>query len=242
MAKIPGWKANILVEGYNIASRTNEFSASLGFEELEGTCYTDAAKSYLPGTLEARITAAGIVDPAAGNVHAALKTLAVSAEEVVSLVIPTSATSATPAVGDPALSIDTQRFKYDVTPDLAGYVGWAIEAACRGNDTDWGTVLHWGAETNTGNGSSVDNAASTANGAVASLHVTAATASATITFKVQHSANGTAWVDLITFTLTGVAINGERGTATGTVNRYLRATWTFSLADNCTFAITCARL
>jgi hypothetical protein len=81
-------------------------------------------------------------------------------------------------------------------------------------------LLHpLGAESSTGNGSSVDNSASSANGGRANLHVTAATGSGTVI--CQHSADNSVWVDLITFTATAAATS-ETKEVDGTVNRYTR--------------------
>jgi hypothetical protein len=82
-------------------------------------------------------------------------------------------------------------------------------------------LLHpLGAETGAGSGTSVDNAASSANGGRGNLHVTAATGSGTV--KVQHSTDNAVWADLVTFTA-ATGATSETKEVTGTVNRYLRA-------------------
>jgi hypothetical protein len=54
--------------------------------------------------------------------------------------------------------------------------------------------------TATGNGTAVDNAAATNNGGAGHLHVTAASGTTpTLNGKIQHSVDGSTWVDLITF-------------------------------------------
>jgi len=71
---------------------------------------------------------------------------------------------------------------------------------------------------------SVNNLAATTNGAVAHLHVTSKSGtSPTINWKVQHSADNSLWVDLMTFTQ-ATDLTSERIAVTGTVNQYLRAT------------------
>lgn len=72
-------------------------------------------------------------------------------------------------------------------------------------------------------GASVDNGAATTNGAVAHLHVLSKSGtSPTVTWKVQHSADDSMWVDLMTFTA-ATDKTSQRLAVTGTVNRYLRA-------------------
>lgn len=89
------------------------------------------------------------------------------------------------------------------------------------------------------NGTTVDNTASSANGYRANLHVTAATGTGG-TIKVQHSVDGTTWVDLATFTA-ATAATSESKAATGTVNRYLRSVATINSTSSLTFVCGIAR-
>ena len=72
----------------------------------------------------------------------------------------------------------------------------------------------------------VDNAASSANGGFAILHVPINTVGGGITtIKVQHSADDITYADLITFTTVAASTTtSELKAVSGTVNRYLRAT------------------
>lgn len=95
------------------------------------------------------------------------------------------------------------------------------------NQIENGVVLAGNlAVSTTSTGSAVDNAASSANGGVAHLHVTANTRNGTAVAKVQHSANNSTWADLVTFTTisTGTTTSQRSVVNSGTtVNRYLRA-------------------
>lgn len=91
----------------------------------------------------------------------------------------------------------------------------------------------------TANGTSVDNAASSANGYRANLHVTAATGTGG-TIKVQHSVDNSTWVDLATFTA-ATAATSETKAATGTVNRYVRSVATINATSSLTFVCGIAR-
>lgn len=74
-------------------------------------------------------------------------------------------------------------------------------------------------------GTAVDNGASSANGAGATLSVDETLALGGYTnwiVKVQHSVNNSTWADLITFTALTAGQTAERKTVTGTVNRYTR--------------------
>lgn len=106
---------------------------------------------------------------------------------------------------------------------------------------DLGASLHnLVAETATANGTTVDGGASSANGGVAVLHVTAYTGLTDVDVVVQHSTNGTVWATLATFT-TVTDVTSERVMVAGTVNRYLRAAWTATGTGSITFVAAFAR-
>lgn len=106
-----------------------------------------------------------------------------------------------------------------------------------------GVVLHaLEAETATGNETSVDNAASSAYGGVAQLHIEIASASDTLDVIVQHSADNSVWVDLITFAQAAV-VGTQRVSVTGTVHRYTRERHVIGgTAPSFTYAVGFARL
>jgi hypothetical protein len=63
--------------------------------------------------------------------------------------------------------------------------------------------------------------------------------------KVRHSTNDSTWSDLITFTAVTAAPASERVAVTGTVNRYIQTTvtWTGSgSSESATYAVGLARL
>lgn len=149
---------------------------------------------------------------------------------------------AAPAVGNPAFLSTFEQVSGQV--DGTGTVALAVEFSGgltgAAQERPFGVVLAPGTSLSaTTNGTSVDNAAASTNGLVAMLHVTA-TASGSWTLKVQHSTNDSTWADLITFSANGSAITSERGTSSGTVNRYLRFQATRT-AGTSTFWVTAAR-
>jgi hypothetical protein len=82
-------------------------------------------------------------------------------------------------------------------------------------------LLHpLGQETATGSSDGVDlGVIAITNGGRGTLHVTAVTGSSTI--RIQHSADGSVYADLIVFTVVS-AITSESIEVSGTVNRYVR--------------------
>lgn len=132
---------------------------------------------------------------------------------------------AAPAAGDPAYLL--------TGVDIAGNIVMDGKApAIRGDfvpmpgymdGQPWGKVLMPSTSlTETTNGATVNDIASSANGAHANLHILA-TASGNFAFTIEHSANGVDWATLGTaFTADGSAIASEYKTFTGTINQYVR--------------------
>lgn len=76
---------------------------------------------------------------------------------------------------------------------------------------------------------SVDNGASTANGGAGYVQLTALTldGGTNLTVKVRHSADDVTYADLLTFTAL-TAVGAERKAVTGTVNRHLASSWSYT--------------
>jgi hypothetical protein len=149
---------------------------------------------------------------------------------------------AAPAVGDPAFLSTMEQINYTIEGTEAVLVNVDTVKAQTGNDQErvWGVVLAPGTSLSaTTDGDSVDNGASSANGALAHLHVTG-TSAGNWTLKVQDSADDAAWADLITFTGDGSTLWAESGTVAGTVDRYVRFQAT-RVAGTTTFWVTLAR-
>jgi hypothetical protein len=106
----------------------------------------------------------------------------------------------------------------------------------------WGVVLEPGSTSRvaTLTGASVDNGASSANGAIGYIHITASDAG-TWVLKIQDSTDDSVWADLITFSADGSAIASEQGSVSGTVDRYTRALLTRT-SGAITIAVTLVRL
>ncbi len=79
-------------------------------------------------------------------------------------------------------------------------------------------------------GTTVDNAASSANGGSGYLEVIALALGnrTNLLCKVQHSVDNITYIDLVTFTAVTTAPNGQRVTVAGTVNRYLQSQYAWT--------------
>ena len=144
------------------------------------------------------------------------------------------------AVGNRCFLLSAKEVNYTIDSSVADAV--TVASNFVGERATSGVSLKpLAAESSSTDGTAVDNSSSTANGAVANLHVTAAS-SVTGTIKVQHSADNSTWADLITFTaISGSSATSEIKTVTGTVNRYLRYSSTIS-AGSLTYSVAIGRL
>jgi len=211
----------LIVDEVNLSGdsrQVGDFGTTRQIAPIEG--WSDGVVHYSLGQTEHMLSGYQAVfnNTAALGSHTELSAIE---EYVISLPI---GIRAAPAIGDPAFLSSMNQTLYTVDGTDAVLVNAEFVKAITDSDHEaaWGVVLAPGtAFTATDNGASVDNAASSASGALAHLHVTVSDGG-TWAYKVQDSANNSDWADLITFSSDGTVIAGERGDVAGTVDRYLR--------------------
>lgn len=233
MAFVHGKGAAVLVGQYDLSAFLNNFESAATADTAEVTAFGASAKAYVAGQRDATLSFSGFFDGAASAVDPVLSAALANAR------IFTLAPAGAAAIGNRAMLAEAFETGYTVTAPVADAVNISAEAQVSGGVASGVVLANLAARTATGNTTANDNAASTAGGAVAHLHCTAFTGT-DITIKVQHSADNSTWVDLITFAQL-TAAGSERASVTGTVNRYLRVniSGTFTSA---TFAVAIARL
>lgn len=226
----PGKATQVLVGSQDMSGVLNDsnFDASAGTADV--TCYGSDDVVVIPALKDGTVTLSGFADVESASVASV-------SEAVASL---QGSTSLTPVTwyGDGGQTIGrTVRLLSGVLTgaNVASPVAGAVTAQTSFQGSE-GPRFGWslrvlGARTSTGSGTGYDTTtgagvvARRAGGAVAHLHVTSASASSTISavVKVQHSSNGSAWSDLITFTAATTAMS-ERKTTTTAVKQHLRET------------------
>lgn len=198
----------------------------------DSTTFGKSAKTYIPTLTDSTLSLEGLWDGAIGAV-----------DEVLAPVLGGGAKPLTIGVGGLAHGTvakltDALEVKYQVKAGVGGLVEVAAEFQANEGGLSGFSLLDLGAQASTANGTALDNGAASTNGGAANLHVVSGTGS--LTAKVQHSVDNSVWVDLITFAAaTGAASEHKR--ATGTVNRYVRATWAITTGPF-TFTLAFARL
>jgi hypothetical protein len=220
-----GKNTAVLVAKYDISAYLNEVSSSMSIDTAETSTFGTAAKTYITGQNDATISFSGLYDGATDAIA-----------EIFEAIIDNDSTPAITICSDGGLTVGAnaslaqgKQTSYEISAPVSDVV--SLSGEFQVTEGLRGGVLLAAATTHstTTSGSSVDGTASSALGARANLHVTANTRSANTTIKVQHSADNSTWADLITFAVVGATTTtSETLTATGTINRYLRATTTIA--------------
>jgi hypothetical protein len=222
-----GKNAIVLAKQYNLSPYLTTITASNAVETPETTTFSSDDRSYITGHTEGTVSFEGLFDGTTDGVTVGATEDGI--DKILSDALGSSTNTVMTVSGDGgafgrrAILLDAISTTYEVTSPLTDVV--AISGGANANDgLEYGVWLTYNtAYTTTTNGTAVDNAASSANGSVANLHVTTNTRSTAVSVKVQHSTDNSAWVDLITFTsVSSSTLTSERKTTTGTVNRYTR--------------------
>lgn len=241
MAFVHSKASKVVLDSLSLTGFLKGWEASGEVELSDTTVLGDEGHKFLPGLATGSVSLDGLFDNTyvAGSEDATLTAAKKAAAANVILLAPSGM-----ALGSRVVSLSARETTYAQAAAVADAVSLQSAWTSEGEVDTSAIALHdLTAETTTGTGTNVDNAALTSNGAGAALHVTANTRNGATTVKVQHSVDNSTWVDLISFASVGSAtVAAERASATGTVNRHLRATWTLAgSTGSITFTVAAAR-
>ena len=245
---IHGKTTAVYVDEFDLTSYFNDSSATIDNDIAEITAYGATNKAYITGLRGGSISLSGMWSQTTDGSDEELQAMLGNATEQVITVRQGAA-----AIGSRAIIGQANETNYSITSPVADINTITADFECTPSDiTNMTFALSGGVQLTAGASiahgslgalSSVDNAASSANGGVATLHVPTNTVNGNTTIKVQHSANDSSWADLISFTVVGSsAKTSEIKAVSGTVNRYLRATAsTAGSSGSITFMVAAAR-
>jgi hypothetical protein len=214
----------VMFDKYDLSTYFNMATTSAMAEPVDTTTFGSANKTYAVGMKDATVSFEGLWD---GLTDAVDEVLTEAVNGTADKVITVGSEGA--AIGRRAKLINSIESSYEIKSAVADMVTISAEVQASGikGGLDGGVLLaaQQTVSSVTAN-TSVDNAASSANGGVAHLHVTSNSRNGAATIKVQHSANNSTWADLVVFTATtSTTTTSQRvEVAAGTtVNRYIRA-------------------
>jgi hypothetical protein len=242
MAFQHGKSGAIMFGSYDVSQYLKDVSSSQSVEPAETTGFGSTAKSYIVGLEDANISMSGMWEGSATGSDAIFSGVVGSSTNNIVTVYPAGAGT----VGNRTIMVAGKLTSYEATAAVADVVTASAEIQADGGKEAGVGLTTSTALTTTLTGTAVDNAASTTNGGVAHLHITANTMNNTTIAKVQHSADNSTWADLsgATFaTVSATSIANERlvVAAGTTVNRYIRAIVTFAGTGSATVYVSFAR-
>lgn len=234
MAFVHGKDSRVIMDDFAMSGYLRGVDTDAQVELADTTVFGDEGHKFTPGLDNGSLTFDGVWDsePSSSGADFAVEAKKQAADASVVTVAPEGFT-----LGNRVKSAEARINAYGITSPVADAVGFSAGWQTEGQ-VDAGVSLHdLTAETATGNGTAHDGAASSSNGGVSFLHVTANTMNDTTVIKIQDSPDNSVWSDLATFTTVAAATTAaERIAASGTVDRYLRAVRTCNGTGSITFA------
>lgn len=219
MAFRHGKNTRVLFGKYDMSRFLNESSVSESIDTAETTAYGKAAKTYIVGHADGTISLSGMFDGDTDASDEVFSTALGDDDGRVVTIAPEGLTA-----GRRVQVAKTKSTSYESSSPVADVVSVSVEVQADGGVDRGISLIDLAAVSATGTGTAQDNTASTTNGAVGVVHVTANTRNGGTTIKIQHSADNSTWADLVTFDAVGASTEtSQRVEVTGTVNRYLRS-------------------
>jgi len=245
---IHGKNTAVYIDEFDLSSYFNDVNVTLDNDTAETTAFGDTNKSFILGTRGGTLSMSGMwaadtdgsdeeLQALLGNATTPILTIRQGAAAIGSRAIIAQANETNYAISNPVADVSTISADFECTPNQVSNLTFALAGGVQ--LTAGASIAHG----SLGDLSSVDNAASSANGGAGTLHVPTNTVNGNTTIKIQHSANNSSWADLISFTVVGSTVKtSEIKAVSGTVNRYLRATAsTAGSSGSITFMVAFAR-
>lgn len=233
MPAVHGSKARMYLGGWDLTGFMRQASAPSSADVADSSVWGMTSKRYTPSDRkDMSITGDGVWEfaaPGLGSVDELLSAALGQANGAVVTWLPQG-----DALGNRGRALGGIETTWEVDSPMDDITGFTFEAMASSGGVVRGRVLQAFTGTLpitvTGNGTGVDDlgaAGSTTNGIGAALHVINKGGGAgTLTVVVQHSPDGSAWTDIITFAGVTVKNVAQYLEAAGTVQRHLRVRWT----------------
>lgn len=237
-----GKSDRFLMNGYNLAEYMQSVETEGKKDVLDASVLASTDKQWQQGFRGGNLDAAGIFDADETNEDAIHNVLSTAFTDGASNVLTVGVGFF--AVGTPCIMMDACQGSYKMPINIGDLITVSADFESS-NSYNFGHFLMSSAQAaGTNNGSSVDNAASTANGGLLHVHLHNDDAS-DVDVKVQHSTDGSSWADLTGAAVPNLSATHASGSATvaagTTVNRYLRAVATVTGGDTLLVSVAFAR-
>lgn len=235
MSFVASYNSRVLIGSYSFSAYVNDVQFPSSTAMLDVTTLANSAKTFIPGQVTSTASLKGFLDP---------DTTSLGQYDQINTFTSTSPLTFAPrglAFGSELFMVNALRTNATTGAGVAGAV--TFDLACQtALHTDFGVSLHdLTAETADGSSAAYDGGAASTTGGVAQIHVTAFSGLTSNAVIVEDSANGSSgWATIATFTSV-TALTSERVTISGTIRRYVRATWDVTGTGSTTFVVGLAR-
>jgi len=233
-----GKDACIFLNGYDLSGDFMGCEITMTRENADDTAFKDVFRSKVSGLGDGSVSLDGFYNAAAGGSDAVIQPVVGTGSDIF------TCAHEGDTEGNIVYMAQLDIAAYSVAATVDDVVKATMEGVAKTRGIERGVSLHaLGAETSTGNGTIVDNGASSASGGSAFLHVTAGAGFGTVDFDVRHSNDNFSADDnsLAAFTQVSAANASERITFSGTVERYLRIAFTLTTTSSVTFHVGVVR-
>jgi hypothetical protein len=227
---IHGKGTSVLLDEFDLSTYFNSADVAMSTDTAETTAFGQSSKSYLVGLRDGTLSLSGMWAADTDGSDEELSAILGAATTPVVTVQYNSGT-----IGNRATLAKAHETSYSISSPVADIVTITADfnastdgtanltlSIAQGVQLTAGSSIAFGS---LGDLASVNNTASSANGGMGNLHVTANTLDAACTIKIQDSADDATFADLITFSaVSSSTATSEQKAVTGTVAQYLRAT------------------
>jgi hypothetical protein len=216
---IHGKSTGVLLGRYNLTEYLREIAPSRTTEPADASHFGTNDKEYVVGMSDATISYGGLYAGGTDQVADILEAAAAqdSAE-------PVTVCFGGIRVGSAVQFGRTRVSSFEATAPIADIVSISGATQCDGGLRSGICLSTLTPVTETTAGASHDNGSGTTRGGRAVMHLVANTHDGDVTVTIQHSTNGSVWVDLHQFVVVpGGDLAAEHVSVEGNINRYTRA-------------------
>lgn len=227
---VHGKGSKVLLDEFDLSAYFNTVDVAATQETAETTAFGAAAKSYIVGLADATISMSGMFAQDVDGSDEELSAILGAATTPIVTVLFDAGTIGKRAVlakvhetnytiSSPVADIVTVTADFNASTDGTANLTYSLRT---GVALTTGAGIAFGA---LGNLAAVDNAASSARGGMANLHVVSNTVDDAVVIKVQDSPDNSTFGDLISFTsVPATTVTSQQSAVAGTVERYVRVT------------------
>ena len=232
---IHGKGTKTYIDEFDLSDYFNAADSTFAIETADISAFGASSRSFLPGLQTATMGLTGlwsqdattgsdvVLEALLANATSPLTTVAIAAGTIGNKAILMQSDELTYNISSPVADVVSVSADFQATTDGTSNLTYSGQSGVQLTPYLTATTLDFPASF-----TSVDNAASTANGGFAIIHVPINTMSGGVTtYKVQHSANDVSWADRITCSpVAATTTTSELKAVSGTVNRYIRCSGT----------------